>query len=224
MEPVQSMGVESSPWKFYVDPAQVGDGVVSFNLLVTISITIIQDVICYHNFETGTKVLEHKMTKKIMMDIVKENLKAEYANASREYAKGEEMNLMVHCAFTCVRSCKGCPVCTLHPITFSPTLMTLCIPVCSNVQRSGRMTGITASRRSWPSVSRTWLICGLAAECVRSLPGRGNGARRRSAGWCLMLAVWTSCVLTKTPVAVAVSILLLLEYFDELLILLMSSV
>jgi hypothetical protein len=75
MIPVKEMGVESSPWKFYVDPAQ--------------------DVICYHNFNTGAKVLEHKMTKEIMMDIVKENLMAEYANASKDFAKGETRILVL---------------------------------------------------------------------------------------------------------------------------------
>lgn len=48
-------------------------------------------MICYHNFETGAKVLEHKMTKEIMMDVVKENLRAEYATASKEYAKGTKI-------------------------------------------------------------------------------------------------------------------------------------
>jgi hypothetical protein len=50
-----------------------------------------QDVLCYHNFKTGIKVLEHHMTKEIFMDIVKSNLTAEYINSTRAFAKGERV-------------------------------------------------------------------------------------------------------------------------------------
>jgi len=70
MEPVKHMGVELSPWKFYVDPAQ--------------------DVLCYHNFKTGEKVLEHKMKDKILMDVVKENIIAEYVLECKQFVAVEK--------------------------------------------------------------------------------------------------------------------------------------
>jgi hypothetical protein len=48
-----------------------------------------QDVLCYHNFKTGAKVLEHNMTKEVLLDIVKSNLTAEFINSTKEFARGE---------------------------------------------------------------------------------------------------------------------------------------
>ncbi len=56
MKDIELMGVEGSPWKMYVDPAQ--------------------DVIVYHNFVTETKVFEYNMTDEILMDVTKSNLYA----------------------------------------------------------------------------------------------------------------------------------------------------
>ena len=67
MTPVAAMGVKFSPWKFYVDPAT--------------------DVICYHNFETKTKVFEYKMTDEILKEINRQNLIAEYKVEAQAYAK-----------------------------------------------------------------------------------------------------------------------------------------
>jgi hypothetical protein len=67
MTPVDRMGVRLCPWKFYVDPAT--------------------DVICYHNFETGSKIFEYKMTDEILKEINKQNLIAEYKTEAQAYAK-----------------------------------------------------------------------------------------------------------------------------------------
>jgi len=49
LEVTKKMGVIGSPWKLYVDP--------------------IQDVICYHNFDTDEKIFEYQMTDEKLKDI-----------------------------------------------------------------------------------------------------------------------------------------------------------
>jgi hypothetical protein len=60
-------GVEGSPWKIYVDPAQ--------------------DVIVYHNFRTREKIFEHNMTDKILMEIVMSNFVARDEVSALDKAK-----------------------------------------------------------------------------------------------------------------------------------------
>lgn len=43
------MGVDGSPWKMYVDPAE--------------------DVLCYHNFKTNEKIFDYQMTDKKLREI-----------------------------------------------------------------------------------------------------------------------------------------------------------
>lgn len=49
LEITKKMGVQGSPWKLYVDP--------------------IQDVICYHNFDTDEKIFEYQMTDDRLKEI-----------------------------------------------------------------------------------------------------------------------------------------------------------
>jgi len=69
------MGVVGSDWKLYVDPAQ--------------------DVICYHNFSTGEKVLEYKMTDEKLMEIHHANYYGEAQYQALEDAKGRCLGLSV---------------------------------------------------------------------------------------------------------------------------------
>lgn len=43
------MGVPGSPWKMYIDPAE--------------------DVLCYHNFQTGEKIFDYQMKDKKLREI-----------------------------------------------------------------------------------------------------------------------------------------------------------
>jgi len=61
------MGVPGSKWKMYIDP--------------------IQDIICYHNFETGEKVMEYQMTDPKLMEISEANYYGEAWWEANEMAK-----------------------------------------------------------------------------------------------------------------------------------------
>ena len=63
-------------------------------LIVSLLFSPLQDVLCYHNFQTGVKVLEHNMTKEIFLEIVKSNLTAEYINSTKEFIKGAALSLL----------------------------------------------------------------------------------------------------------------------------------
>jgi hypothetical protein len=67
MKDTDKMGVVGSDWKLYIDPAQ--------------------DVICYHNFATGEKVLEYKMTDEKLKEILFCNLFGEAQHDSLIEAK-----------------------------------------------------------------------------------------------------------------------------------------
>lgn len=64
---VMYMGVPGSKWKMYIDP--------------------VQDIICYHNFETGEKVMEYQMTDQKLMEISEANYYGEAWWEANEMAK-----------------------------------------------------------------------------------------------------------------------------------------
>jgi hypothetical protein len=69
------------------------------NLSLCLSLCL-QDVLCYHNFQTGVKVLEHNMTKELFLEIVKANLTAEYVNSTKAFAAGLSLSFssfLTHC-------------------------------------------------------------------------------------------------------------------------------
>lgn len=67
MQDIKKMGVEGSPWKLYVDAAQ--------------------DVICYHNFDTGQKIFEYNMQDDILQAVNISNMYGEAETQAKKFAE-----------------------------------------------------------------------------------------------------------------------------------------
>ena len=75
MKDTEKMGVVGSDWKLYIEPAH--------------------DVICYHNFHTGEKILEYNMKDEQLMIILKANIHGEARYNALKEAKRKNIYLNI---------------------------------------------------------------------------------------------------------------------------------